>query len=92
MVLRWCCSAHTGNEVSSCVGSVAEGPVVCFVGAVCFCGIACGLPVASQCFVGMGVLEAQDDAVVGVVRLLPSGLASGRLNTSTFSRHIRDIE
>ena len=25
-VRRWCCSAHTGNEVSSCLGSVAEGP------------------------------------------------------------------
>ena len=25
-VRRWCCSAHTGNEVSSCVGGVAEGP------------------------------------------------------------------
>ena len=26
VVRRWCCSSHTGNEVSSCVGSVAEGP------------------------------------------------------------------
>ena len=26
VVVRWCCSAHTGNEVSPCVGSVAEGP------------------------------------------------------------------
>ena len=24
VVRRWCCFAHTGNEVSSCVGSVAE--------------------------------------------------------------------
>ena len=24
VVRRWCCSAHTGNEVSSCVGSVVE--------------------------------------------------------------------
>ena len=23
---RWCCFAHTGNEVSPCVGGVAEGP------------------------------------------------------------------
>ena len=35
---------------------------------------------ASQHLLEMGVLEAQDDAVVGVVRLLLSGLASGRLN------------
>ena len=21
---RWCCSSHTGNEVSSCVGGVVE--------------------------------------------------------------------
>ena len=26
VVVRWCCSAHTGNEVSPCVGGVAEGP------------------------------------------------------------------
>ena len=26
VVRRWCCSAHTGNEVSHCVGGVAEGP------------------------------------------------------------------
>ena len=37
-----------------------------------FCGIVCGLPMASQHFVGMGVLKAQDGAVVRVVRLLPS--------------------
>ena len=24
VVSRWCCSAHTGNEVSSCVGGVVE--------------------------------------------------------------------
>ena len=24
VVRRWCCSAHTGNEVSSCVGGVVE--------------------------------------------------------------------
>ena len=24
IVRRWCCSAHTGNEVSSCVGGVVE--------------------------------------------------------------------
>ena len=38
-----------------------------------------GLPMARQHFVGNGVLEAQDNAVVGVVRLLPFGLASGPL-------------
>ena len=26
VVRRWCCSAYTGNEVSSCVGGVAEQP------------------------------------------------------------------
>ena len=26
VVRRWCCSTHTGNEVSPCVGGVAEGP------------------------------------------------------------------
>ena len=26
VVRRCCCSAHTGNEVRSCVGGVAEGP------------------------------------------------------------------
>ena len=26
VVRRLCCSAHTGNEVSPCVGGVAEGP------------------------------------------------------------------
>ena len=26
VVRRWCCSAHTGNDVSPCVGGVAEGP------------------------------------------------------------------
>ena len=26
VVRMWCCSAHTGNEVSSCVGGVAEKP------------------------------------------------------------------
>ena len=31
-----------------------------------------GLPVASQHFVGNGVLEAEGDVVVGVVRLWPS--------------------
>jgi hypothetical protein len=24
VAMGWCCSAHTGNEVSSCVGGVAE--------------------------------------------------------------------
>ena len=38
-----------------------------------------GLPVASQHFVGNRVLEAQDDAFVGVIRLLPSSLAYGPL-------------
>ena len=48
-----------------------------------FCGIVCGLPVDFRwpvdTLLEMGVLEAQDGAVVGVVRLLPSGLASGPL-------------
>ena len=26
VVRRWCCSAYTGNKVSSCVGGVEEGP------------------------------------------------------------------
>ena len=49
VVRKWWCSTHTGNEVSSCVGSVAEGP----------CGLVwflwdCVLPVTSQHFVGNG--------------------------------------
>ena len=48
-----------------------------------FCGIVYGLPVDFRWPVNtlleMGVLEAQDGAVVGVVRLLSSGLASGPL-------------
>ena len=79
VVRRWCCSAHTGNEVSSCVVGVAEWPLCAFwpCGS-CTCGF-CGHPVASQHFVGNGVLEAQDDTVVGMFRLLPSGLVSGPL-------------
>ena len=47
-----------GNEVSSCVGGVAEGPCVHF-GLCGFCGIVCawasgGLLVANQHFVGSG--------------------------------------
>ena len=30
VVRRWCCSAHTGNEVSSCVGGVVEQSCVHF--------------------------------------------------------------
>ena len=48
-----------------------------------FCGIVCGLLVDFQWPVnarsGMEVLEAQDGAVMGVARLLPSGQASGPL-------------
>ena len=49
-----CYSAHTGNEVSSCVGGVAERPpsvCVCFglEEAVC---IDCGLPVDIRWLVG----------------------------------------
>ena len=51
--------------------------------AVCFFGIACGLPVDFQWPVNtrlrMGVLEAQDGVVVGVVWPLPSSLASDPL-------------
>ena len=51
-----CYSAHTGNEVSSCVGGVAKRPpsvCVCFglEEAVCF-GIDCGLPVDIRWLVG----------------------------------------
>ena len=52
-----CCPAHTGNEVSSCVGGVAERPP-----SVCVCfgleelyvliGIDCGLPVDIRWLVG----------------------------------------
>ena len=42
-----------------------------------FCGIVCELPGAVNTLLEMGVHEAQDGAVVGVVRLLPSGVASG---------------
>ena len=48
-----------------------------------FCGIACGLPVdfrwPANTLLRMGVLEAQDSIVVGVVCPLLSGLASGPL-------------
>ena len=48
-----------------------------------FCGIVCGLPVdfwwQVNTLLEMGVLEAQDGAVVVVVRLLPPSLASGPL-------------
>ena len=48
-----------------------------------FCGIAYGLPVdfwwPVNISLRMGVLEAQDGVVVGVVCPLPSGLASGLL-------------
>ena len=29
VVSRWCCSAHTGNEVSSCMGGMAERLALC---------------------------------------------------------------
>ena len=56
VVRRWCCSAHTGNEVSSCVGGVAEWlwrSCMHFglVEGVWFLWD-CELPVASQHFVG----------------------------------------
>lgn len=56
-----------------------------------FCVIACGLPVDIRwpfnTWLRMGVPEAQDDVVVGVVWPLPSGLASGPLRT--LSEHFR---
>ena len=86
VVRRWRCSACKGNEVSSCVDSVAEQLCVHFglVDAVWFCGIVCGLPVDFQWPVStclrIGVLEAEDVAVVGVAWSLPPGLASGPLH------------
>ena len=47
-----------------------------------FCGIASG-----GTLLEMGVLEAEGDAVVGVVRLFPSGLASSPLRI--LSEHFR---
>ena len=54
------------------------------LGKLCsFCGIASGLPVVfrwpANTLLRMGILEAQDGVVVGVVWFLPSGLASGPL-------------
>ena len=91
IVRRWCCSAHTGNEVSYCVGGVVERSCVHFghVGAVWFCEIACGLPVdfwyPVNTWLRMGVLETQDGLVVGVVWPLPSGPL--RVSTSGYSSH-----
>ena len=54
--------------------------VVCILA---FCGIVYGFPVdfwwQVNTLLETEVLEAQDGAVVGVVRLLPSGLASSPL-------------
>ena len=55
--------------------------VVCSLALWKVCGF-CGIvnfwwPIST--LLEMGVLEAQDGAVVGVFRLLPSGLASGPL-------------
>ena len=52
-----CYSAHTGNEVSSCVGGVAERPpsVLCVLALRKLCvliGIDCGLPVDIRWLVG----------------------------------------
>ena len=50
-----CYSAHTGNEVSSCVGGVAERPpsvCVCFGLEEAVCFIDCGLPVDIRWLVG----------------------------------------
>ena len=74
---RWCCSAHTGNEESSCVGGVAERSCVHFGVVESFCGTVYGLPVDFRwpvnTWLEMVVLEAQNDAVVGVVRVFPFG-------------------
>ena len=101
VVVRRCrCSAHTGNEVSTCVGGVVKRSWwSCvhfgFVEAVWFlwdCLWASGgLPEDFRWPVNTslrrGVLEAQDGVVVGVVWPLPSGLASGPLRT--LNEHFR---
>ena len=90
VVRRCCCSAHTGNEVSTCVGGAVKRSCVCILALwkLCgFCGIVCGLQVASQHFIKNGVLEAQDGVVVGVVWPLLSDLASGPLRT--LNEHFR---
>ena len=46
---------------------------------VVFVGLFVGFQWPVNAWLEMGVLEAQDDAVMGVVRLLPSGLASSLL-------------
>ena len=60
---------------------VTFGVVECFI----FRGIGCGLPVGFRWSVGVllrvGLSEEQGGAGVGGVRLLPSGVASGPLNT-----------
>ena len=65
--------------------------VVCILAMWKLCGIACGLPVdfwwPVNTLLEMGVLEAQGGAVVGMVRLIPSGLASGPL--TILNEHFR---
>ena len=46
-VRRWCCSAQTENEVSSCIGGV--GPAVCAFWPCGSCVIFVGLFVGFQC-------------------------------------------
>ena len=48
-----------------------------------FVGLFVGFRWPVNSLLEMGVLEAQDDAVVNVVRLLPSGLVSGPLRILT---------
>ena len=62
--------------------SVKRGFTVCILASwklYGFVGLFVGFQWPVKTLLEIGVLEAQDDAVVGVVRLLPSGLAFGHL-------------
>ena len=75
VVRRWCCSAHTGNEVSSCGqcgGTVVMELCELWLWESCVVLWDCswasgGLPVASQHLIEKGGPEAQDGVAVGVV-------------------------
>ena len=68
---RWCCSTHTGNKVSSCVGGVVECVYFAFVEAAWFlwdCLLAfSGLRWPVNTSFRMGLLEAQGGVIVGKV-------------------------
>ena len=93
VVRRWCCSTHTGNEVSSCAGGNVREGVLCILAAMWFLWDCVDFWWPVNTSLEMGVLEAQEDAIVGVVRLPSSSLASGPLKilNEHFQLHPCDI-